>query len=89
MSIIIYIKTFIEGDFAICEVFNDGPPIPDEVASRLFEPFFTTQLGRSGVPVYVLYAADKPPLVLSEVLTPAQVRDALSTLATPPRTVQP
>lgn len=40
---IIYIKTFIEGDFAICEVFNDGPPIPDEVASRLFEPFFTTK----------------------------------------------
>ncbi len=40
---IIYIKTFIEGEFAICEVFNDGPPIPAEVASRLFEPFFTTK----------------------------------------------
>lgn len=35
-------------------------------------------LGRSGVPVYVLYRQGKPPLVLSEVLT---VREVLSALA--------
>ena len=37
-------------------------------------------LGRSGVPVYVLYAPGKPPVVLHEILTPGMVRDALATL---------
>ena len=36
-----------------------------------------TQLGRSGVPVYVVYWPGQPPRVLSELLTPAQVRAAL------------
>ena len=38
------------------------------------------QLGRSGVPVYVLYASGRTPVVLSELLTPAQVHDALAQL---------
>lgn len=42
-----------------------------------------TALGRSGVPVYVLHAPGKPPLVLSELLSVGQVRDALDTLPTP------
>jgi thiol:disulfide interchange protein DsbD len=42
-----------------------------------------TALGRSGVPVYVLHAPGKPPLVLSELLSVGQVRDALATLPTP------
>lgn len=37
-----------------------------------------TALGRSGVPVYVLYAADRAPQVLSELLSPAQVHEALA-----------
>ena len=37
-------------------------------------------LGRSGVPVYVLYAPGKPPVVLREILTPGMVREALATL---------
>jgi thiol:disulfide interchange protein/DsbC/DsbD-like thiol-disulfide interchange protein len=37
-------------------------------------------LGRSGVPVYVLYAPGKTPVVLSELLSPAQVRGALAML---------
>jgi thiol:disulfide interchange protein/DsbC/DsbD-like thiol-disulfide interchange protein len=37
-------------------------------------------LGRSGVPVYVLYAPGKTPLVLSELLSPDKVRAALATL---------
>ena len=35
------------------------------------------ELGRSGVPVYVLYAPNRAPRVLSELLSAAQVREAL------------
>jgi thiol:disulfide interchange protein DsbD len=37
-------------------------------------------LGRSGVPVYVLYQAGKAPIVMSEILSPSAVRAALSGL---------
>ncbi len=37
-------------------------------------------LGRSGVPVYVLYAPGKQPLVLTELLSKSEVLDALATL---------
>ncbi|MEI7497022.1 MAG: thioredoxin family protein, partial [Betaproteobacteria bacterium] len=37
-------------------------------------------LGRSGVPVYVLYAPNRAPQVLSELLSVAQVREALAQL---------
>ena len=45
-----------------------------------------TALGRSGVPVYVLYAQGQAPLVLSELLSVGRVRDALAGLpaAEPP-----
>jgi thiol:disulfide interchange protein len=39
-----------------------------------------TSLGRSGVPVYVLYAPGKTPLVLSELLSVRNVQEALATL---------
>ncbi|MBK6869206.1 MAG: thioredoxin family protein [Burkholderiales bacterium] len=39
-----------------------------------------TRLGRSGVPVYLLQAPGKPPIVLSEILSVADVKDALSRL---------
>jgi len=42
-----------------------------------------TALGRSGVPVYVLHAPGKAPLVLSELLSVRQMREALATLPTP------
>ncbi len=38
------------------------------------------QLGRSGVPVYVLYKAGQAPIVLSEILSVGEVRAALATL---------
>ena len=38
------------------------------------------QLGRSGVPVYVLYAPGKAPVVLSEILSTSEVLDALKAL---------
>lgn len=43
-----------------------------------------TALGRSGVPVYVLYAPGRTPQVLSELLSVSQVRDALATLPATP-----
>ena len=39
-----------------------------------------TALGRSGVPAYVLYAPGKPPQVMTELLSPAEVHAALQTL---------
>jgi thiol:disulfide interchange protein DsbD len=41
-----------------------------------------THLGRSGVPVYVLYAPGKAPLVLSELLSVRKLQEALTTLHT-------
>ncbi len=38
------------------------------------------QLGRNGVPVYVLYQAGRAPVVLSEILSVAEVRGALAGL---------
>jgi thiol:disulfide interchange protein DsbD len=37
-------------------------------------------LGRSGVPVYVLYAQGRPPVVLSEILSKREVQAALAAL---------
>jgi thiol:disulfide interchange protein DsbD len=37
-------------------------------------------LGRSGVPVYVLYAPGRQPMVMTELLTRSEVMDALGTL---------
>ena len=36
------------------------------------------QLGRSGVPVYVLYRPGQTPLVLSELLSPSLVQNAIT-----------
>ena len=38
------------------------------------------QLGRNGVPVYVLYQAGRTPIVLSEILSVDEVRAALANL---------
>jgi len=39
-----------------------------------------SRLGRNGVPVYVFYAPGKSPVVLSEVLSPGEVREAIAKL---------
>jgi thiol:disulfide interchange protein/DsbC/DsbD-like thiol-disulfide interchange protein len=47
------------------------------------DPAITTalgQLGRNGVPVYVFYRAGRAPLVLSEVLSTGEVRQALNSI---------
>ena len=38
------------------------------------------QLGRNGVPVYVLYQNGRAPVLLSEILTVAEMRAALASL---------
>jgi thiol:disulfide interchange protein DsbD len=38
------------------------------------------ELGRSGVPVYAIYRSGRPPLVLSELPSAREVREALSAL---------
>ncbi|MEN9886778.1 MAG: hypothetical protein RL758_1356, partial [Pseudomonadota bacterium] len=39
-----------------------------------------SRLGRNGVPVYVLHAGQRPPAVLSEILSTDEVLAALSAL---------
>jgi signal transduction histidine kinase len=39
----ITITTRSDGDCAVIEIADDGPGIPDELASRIFDPFFTTK----------------------------------------------
>ncbi|MCY1176268.1 Thiol:disulfide interchange protein DsbD [compost metagenome] len=38
------------------------------------------QLGRNGVPLYVLYQTGRPPVVLSEILSVDEVRAAVASL---------
>ncbi len=39
----ITIATHADGECAVIEISDDGPGIPDDVASRIFDPFFTTK----------------------------------------------
>jgi two-component system sensor histidine kinase PilS (NtrC family) len=41
------------GDAVICEVADDGPGIPAELRAQVFEPFFTTRQGGTGLGLYV------------------------------------
>jgi thiol:disulfide interchange protein DsbD len=44
-----------------------------------------SELGRSGVPVYVLYSPDRPARVLSELISVSEVRQTLQDLPQTPR----
>jgi signal transduction histidine kinase len=39
----ITIRTALDGDFALVEVIDTGPGVPEELRRRVFEPFFTTK----------------------------------------------
>jgi len=42
------VSTFVEGDFAVVQVEDDGPGMNDETRERLFDPFFTTKRAGAG-----------------------------------------
>lgn len=44
----ICIGTFVDSDYVVVEIVDDGVGIPPEVQSRIFEPFFTTKGVGSG-----------------------------------------
>lgn len=41
------------GDAVQIEIYNDGPSIPAEMRQRLFEPFFSTEKGGTGLGLYI------------------------------------
>jgi signal transduction histidine kinase len=43
------LKTSQAGEMVIVEVWNSGPGIPPEIASRIFEPFYTTKAPGQGL----------------------------------------
>lgn len=45
---LITINTFQEDDEIVCEFRDDGPGIPDEIRTRIFEPFFTSKAPGEG-----------------------------------------
>jgi signal transduction histidine kinase len=45
---VVRLRTSRDGDFAVVEVSDDGPGIPDEIRGRIFEPFITTKSAGKG-----------------------------------------
>jgi signal transduction histidine kinase len=39
----IILRTYEEGDQVVVEIIDNGPGIPEEIQSRIYEPFFTTK----------------------------------------------
>jgi two-component system sensor histidine kinase PilS (NtrC family) len=52
-SIAIAARPGYMGDAVICELNDDGPGIPTDARSHLFEPFFTTRPGGTGLGLYI------------------------------------
>ena len=52
-SIVIIARPGYMGDAVICELNDDGPGIPADARTNLFEPFFTTRPGGTGLGLYI------------------------------------
>jgi len=52
-SIVITARPGYMGDAVICELNDDGPGIPADARTNLFEPFFTTRPGGTGLGLYI------------------------------------
>lgn len=44
----ITLRTFLDGDYAVVTVTDDGPGMPEGVKSKIFDPFFTTKVVGKG-----------------------------------------
>ena len=44
----IWIHTYMDGDYAVCRIADNGPGIKPEYLNRIFDPFFTTKEVGSG-----------------------------------------
>jgi signal transduction histidine kinase len=49
------LNAFLDGTMVALTLANDGPIIPHEYVDRLFEPYFTTKPGNSGLGLYVCH----------------------------------
>lgn len=49
---VISISTVLDQDEVVIEVADNGPGIPEELQSKLFQPFFTTKEGGTGLGLY-------------------------------------
>jgi two-component system sensor histidine kinase PilS (NtrC family) len=52
-SIRVLVDTIDGGDTVKLDVIDDGPGVPDGLRSQLFEPFFTTATGGTGLGLYI------------------------------------
>jgi two-component system sensor histidine kinase PilS (NtrC family) len=52
-SIVMRVSTERSGSIVKLDIIDDGPGVPETLRSQLFEPFFTTDAGGSGLGLYI------------------------------------
>lgn len=69
-SLAIAVRT-VAGNWVL-DVSNDGPPVPIDAQTQLFEPFFTTEAKGTGLGLYIAREICQANAAQIEYLTPAQ-----------------